>query len=56
MWVAAVLQRILGWSFRKRKVAFFLRANSNLYSSVQSKLIAFEFLISFSRLMDMSHA
>ncbi|HCC65155.1 MAG TPA: adenylate synthase, partial [Flavobacteriales bacterium] len=43
MWVAAVLQRILGWSFRKRKVAFFLRANSNLYSSVQSKLIAFEF-------------
>ena len=43
MWVAAVLQRILGWSFRIRKVAFFLRANSNLYSSVQSKLIAFEF-------------
>lgn len=43
MWVAAVLQRILGWSFRKRKVAFFLRANSNLYSSVQSNLIAFEF-------------
>ena len=25
MWVAAVLQRILGWSFRKRKVCFFAR-------------------------------
>ena len=43
MWVAMVLQRILGFSLRKRKVAFFLRANSNLYSSVTSKLISFEF-------------
>ena len=43
IWVAAVLQRILGWSFKKRKIAFFLRANSNLYSSVQSNLLSFEY-------------
>ena len=43
IWVAAVLQRILGWSFKKRKIAFFLRANSNLYSSVQSNFLAFEY-------------
>ena len=43
VWVAAVLQRILGWSFKKRKIAFFLRANSNLYSSVQSNFLAFEY-------------
>lgn len=42
-WVAMVLQRILGFSFRKRKVAFFLRANSKLYASVQSRLIQFSF-------------
>ena len=43
MWVALILQRIIGWKFRKRKIAFFLRANSNLYTSVQSKLLAFNF-------------
>lgn len=43
IWVAAVLQRILGWSFRKRKIAFFLRANNNLYGSVQSRFIVFRF-------------
>ncbi|HBS19547.1 MAG TPA: adenylate synthase, partial [Flavobacteriales bacterium] len=43
IWVAAVLQRILGWSFKKRKIAFFLRANSNLYSSVQSNFLTFEY-------------
>lgn len=42
-WVACILDRVIGFSFRKRKVAFFLRANSNLYSSVKSKLLAFEF-------------
>ena len=42
-WVALILQRIIGWKFRKRKIAFFLRANSNLYSSVQSKLLSFNF-------------
>ncbi len=42
-WVAMVLQRILGFSFKRRKVAFFLRANSKLYTSVESKLIQFGF-------------
>ncbi|MDE0871696.1 MAG: hypothetical protein OSA37_07250 [Flavobacteriales bacterium] len=42
-WVAMVLQRILGFSLKRRKVAFFLRANSKLYTSVQSRLIQFGF-------------
>ncbi len=42
-WVAAVLNRVIGFQFKKRKVAFFLRANSNLYNSVASKLLRFEF-------------
>lgn len=42
-WVAALLDRVIGFSLRRRKVAFFLRANSNLYSSVQSRLLQFEF-------------
>ena len=43
VWVGAVLDRVLGWSFRKRRVAFFLRANNNLYESVKSGLIQFHF-------------
>jgi putative adenylate-forming enzyme len=42
-WAGCVLERIAGWSFQKRKVAFFLRANSNLYSSVGSNLLSFHF-------------
>jgi len=42
-WVAYVLRHVLGIQFKNRKVAFFLRANSNLYSSVQSKLLSFQF-------------
>ena len=42
-WVAAVLDRVLGFSFKKRKVAFFLRANSNLYESAKSSLLEFRF-------------
>lgn len=42
-WVAAVLDRVIGWSWKPRKVAFFLRANSNLYESVGSKLLTFKF-------------
>lgn len=42
-WVAVVLDRVIGFSLKKRTVAFFLRANSNLYNSVQSKLLQFEF-------------
>lgn len=42
-WVALVLDRVLGFSLKKRSIAFFLRANSNLYDSVKSKLLAFHF-------------
>ena len=42
-WTAAVIDRVLGLSFKKRKIAFFLRANSNLYESVNSKWINFNF-------------
>lgn len=41
LWVACVLDRVLGWSLKPRKVAFFLRANSNLYESVGSHLLSF---------------
>ncbi|TAE46121.1 MAG: adenylate synthase [Bacteroidetes bacterium] len=42
-WVGAMLDRVLGWSFRKRRLAFFLRANSNLYESGRSSLLEFGF-------------
>ncbi len=42
-WVACILDRVIGFSLKKRRVAFFLRANSNLYSSITSKLLSFEF-------------
>ena len=42
-WVAAVLIRVIGISFKKRTVAFFLRANSELYESVRSSLLAFQY-------------
>ena len=42
-WVAAVLDRVIGVRFSKRKVAFFLRANNNLYESARSRLLHFEF-------------
>ena len=42
-WVASILDRVIGVSLQKRKVAFFLRANSNLYGAVKSKLLQFNF-------------
>lgn len=42
-WVACVLDRVIGFSLKKRSVAFFLRANSNLYDSVKSKVLRFKF-------------
>ena len=42
-WVGCVLDRVIGFSLKKRSVAFFLRANSNLYDSVKSKVLQFEF-------------
>lgn len=43
IWVGAILDRVIGLSFKKRKVAFFLRANNNLYESVKSKTLQFTF-------------
>ena len=42
-WVAYVVLNLLGFKFKKRKIAFFLRANSNLYTSAKSRLIDFNF-------------
>ena len=43
-WTAMVLRRVVPIKFfRRQKVAFFLRANSNLYSSVQSASLEFRF-------------
>lgn len=43
MWTANVFSKVIGWSWKKRKVAFFLRANSNLYESINSRFISFSF-------------
>lgn len=42
-WVACILDRVIGFSLKPRKVAFFLRANSNLYDSVKSKILHFSY-------------
>ena len=42
-WVAGILDRVIGFSLQKRKVTFFLRANSNLYESARSRLLEFAF-------------
>ena len=42
-WVASILDRVIGFELKKRKVAFFLRANSNLYETVNSNLLSFNF-------------
>ncbi len=43
-WVAYVLHKILSpLQLRRRKIAFFLRANSKLYNSIQSLLFNFKF-------------
>jgi len=42
-WAAGVLERVIGLSMHKRSVAFFLRANSNLYESVKSKQLSFHY-------------
>ncbi len=43
IWVAAILDRVIGFSLKKRKVAFFLRANNNLYEAVRSNILSFDF-------------
>lgn len=43
-WTGTILAKVLPQSiFKREKIAFFLRANSNLYGSVKSRQIQFEF-------------
>jgi putative adenylate-forming enzyme len=42
-WVAYMIDRVIGFSFRKVEIAFFLRANNTLYESAKSKRIGFNF-------------
>jgi len=51
-WVACILDRVIGFSIWKRSVAFFLRSNSNLYDSVRSKILNFEFFDLMENLED----
>lgn len=51
LWVALVMHRVIKPKlFKKQKVAFFLRANSNLYASVQSALFQFNYFDIFTPL------
>jgi putative adenylate-forming enzyme len=44
LWAGAILAKTLPFSiFKEQKIAFFLRANSNLYDTVKSNKIQFEF-------------
>ena len=42
-WVALILDRVIGFSIKRRSVAFLLRANNNIYESVKSKVLFFHF-------------
>ncbi|HED36616.1 MAG TPA: hypothetical protein ENJ08_20655 [Gammaproteobacteria bacterium] len=42
VWAGSILARLLP-DFRPQKIAFFLRANNNLYETVKSRYIRFEF-------------
>lgn len=42
-WVAAIIHRVIGWSWRPRKDGQFFRANNNLYESARSRLLDFNF-------------
>lgn len=42
-WVAYILDRVVSLGFKRQKIAFFLRANNELYESAKSKFISFNF-------------
>lgn len=53
-WVAAMIHKVIGFKFRKRKIAFFLRSNNQLYENSNSSFIQFNYFdlnISFSELL-----
>ena len=42
-WAGTILAKMLPKGFKKHKIAFFLRANNNLYEAVGSKYVKFQF-------------
>tara|TARA_B100000767_G_scaffold53326_1_gene48963 strand:+ start:2976 stop:4256 length:1281 start_codon:yes stop_codon:yes gene_type:complete len=42
-WVAYMIDRVVGFSLKKKTIAFFLRANNELYESSKSKRLSFNF-------------
>jgi putative adenylate-forming enzyme len=54
MWVALVMSRVIKPQFFKRqKIAFFLRANSNLYNAVESSLFEFKYFDIFKPMQEL---
>jgi len=54
LWVALVMARVIQPRlFKKQRIAFFLRANSNLYSSVSSSLFEFRYFDIFQPIQDL---
>lgn len=49
-WVAYMIDRVIGFSFRKVDIAFFLRANNKLYESAKSKIISFNFFNTYENI------
>jgi len=53
-WVALVMSRVIKPKlFKKQKIAFFLRANSNLYASISSKLFEFKYFDIFKPISEL---
>ena len=56
-WAAAILSRVLHpILFKKQKIAFFLRADSNLYNSVSSSLFQFSYFDIFKPIEQLAKA
>lgn len=54
LWVALVMSRVIKpHLFKKQKIAFFLRANSNLYASVSSSIFEFKYFDIFQPINDL---
>ncbi len=54
LWVAFVMHKVIKPKlFKKQKIAFFLRANSNLYASVKSFLFEFKYFDIFQPMSDL---
>jgi putative adenylate-forming enzyme len=51
-WVAYMIDRVIGFSFNKTKVAFFLRANNKLYESARSNRLSFNFFDIYKKFDD----